>query len=323
MGGGEAAAQRRSHMRVGFMFAGQGAQATGMGRDLAAQSTAARAVFEQADAELGRGLSRICFEGPDSLLTESANCQPAIYAASLACLAALRERVPLEPAVCGGLSLGEFAALQAAGAVSFEQGLQLVATRGRLMGEACRAADGAMAAVLNADPALLEDACQSHGVDIANLNCPGQTVISGERSHIEATVQALHDAGVQRIIMLQVDGAFHSRLMQPAANGFAPVLENAVVRRPACPVVQNFSGAPVAEPDEIRKNLHAQVTGSVRWEQCVRTMLGMGLELLIEFGPGRVLSGFMKRIERPFPVLNISNCGDLEVAVDALTAWPD
>jgi len=212
--------------RFGFMFAGQGAQFVGMGKDLVEASAAAREAFMTADRVLGRSVSGLCFEGPAEELTESRNCQPAIYTMSLAALAALDERVPFQPVVTGGLSLGEFAALTAAGTLDFETGIRLVAARGAAMQEACRAVDGAMAAVLNADPALVSDTAARCDVDVANENCPGQIVISGRRDAIQAAIAALHDSGVQRVIPLTVDGAYHSRLMAPAAEQFRVALDH-------------------------------------------------------------------------------------------------
>ena len=304
--------------RIGFMFAGQGAQTVGMGADLAQASPAAKMVFEQADNALDMPLSKTCFEGPLETLTESRYCQPAIYTTSLACLAALQETCPVEPVVCGGLSLGEFAALQAAGAFSFEDGLQLVARRGALMQEACRNTDGAMAAVLNAVPALISETCEKHDIDIANLNCPGQTVISGTRAGIDAAVSDLKTAGVARVIMLEVDGAFHSRLMTPAAENFHPVLEQTPINKPKYAVVQNYVGTTVENPAEIKMNLARQITGSVRWENCVRSMLKQNVDLLIELGPGKVLSGFMRRIDKTVPVSNVCGLESLHTVCEEL-----
>ncbi len=304
--------------RVGFMFAGQGAQQVGMGRDLYENVPAAKTLYDRADTILGHPLSRVCFDGPAEALTESHTCQPAIFVTSLAFLAGLRDRLDIEPAVCAGLSLGEFAALHAAGTFSFEDGLKLVAKRGQLMQEACRATTGSMAAVLNADHDLLTTTCNQHNVDVANYNCPGQTVISGATEQVAAAVQALKDAGVSRVIPLDVDGAFHSRLMQPAADRFRAHLADTPMTAPTCPVAQNVAGALISEPDEIRDNLARQITGSVRWEQCVQEMMNTGIDALVEFGPGKVLSGFMRRIDRHFPTCTINSADDLQTAAEAL-----
>ena len=300
--------------RVGLMFAGQGAQAVGMGRDLWEQSPAARAVFERADAVLGRSISSLCFAGPAAALTASANCQPAIFTMSLACEAALRERLSVEVVVCGGLSLGEWSAVTCAGMLGFDEALRVVAERGRLMDEACRATAGAMAAVIGADTALVEDVCRRHEVDVANYNCPGQIVISGGRCEVKAAVAALGLAGASRVVMLEVAGAYHSRLMTSAALAFGAVLAPVDLGVPVCPVAQNVPGALVTDAGAIRDNLRAQVNGSVRWEACVRAMLAAGAEVLVELGPGKVLAGFMRRIDRTIPVCSVGSYADLAAA---------
>ena len=298
--------------RVAFLFAGQGAQTVGMGQDLAAADPGARAVFASADAALGRAISEICFTGPLETLTASSNCQPAITVTSLACLAAFLARRPLAPVACAGLSLGEYAALVAAGAMDADTAVRLVAERGRLMDAACRASAGTMAAVLNGDPDLVAKICAGAGIDVANFNCPGQLVISGTRDGVAQAIDALKAAGVSRVIPLTVDGAFHSRLMAPAATAFGAVLAAAAIHAPACPVAQNVTGALVTDAAAIRANLAAQITGSVRWESCVRTILALGADAVIEFGPGQVLAGFMKRIDKTVPVFNIGSQADLD-----------
>jgi [acyl-carrier-protein] S-malonyltransferase len=300
------------------MFAGQGAQFPGMGSDLPAISTAAAEVFQQADALLGRSLSKLCFEGDAEALTASANCQPAIFTMSLACVAALRERTGVAPTVCGGLSLGELSALAAAEAYTFADGLRLVARRGELMDQACAASKGAMAAVIGGELDVIRGICQEADVDVANYNCPGQVVISGTVAGIDAAVEKLADAGPRSVVRLNVAGAFHSRLMQPAADAFAPVLAEATIVAPVCPVAQNVVGALVEDPAEIRANLALQVTGSVRWEDCIAAMMGTGIQALVEFGPGKVLSGFMRRIDRKFPVCNVQSAEDLDAAAELI-----
>lgn len=306
------------YKRVAFLFAGQGAQVVGMGKDLVAASGAARELFARADAVLGRSISELCFNGPAEALTESANSQPAITVTSLACLAAFRERLTVAPVACAGLSLGEFAALATAETLTVEDAVKLVAARGQFMAEACRATAGGMAAVLNAEPALVADTCAQQGIDVANYNCPGQIVISGEKARVALTIEALKAAGVAKIIPLTVDGAFHSRLMATAVPKFATALAATSLRAPSCPVAQNVVGALVTEVAEIRRNLENQITGSVRWETCVRSIMALGVEAFVEFGPGTVLSGFMKRIDRTIPMFNVSNLADL----DKLTADP-
>ena len=310
--------KRNAMTRVGLMFAGQGAQAVGMGQDLWEQSPAARALFERADAVLGRSISGLCFAGPAAALTASVNCQPAIFTMSMACLAALRECTALEPIVCGGLSLGEWAAVTCAGVLDFDDALRLVAERGRLMDEACRATAGSMAAVIGADAALVEGICRQHGVDVANYNCPGQIVISGGGAEVKAAVAALALAGVSRVVLLEVAGAYHSRLMNAAAAAFAARLAPVPFRAPVCPVAQNVPGALVTAAAAIRGHLCAQVNGSVRWEACARAMLAAGADVLIEVGPGKVLAGFMRRIDRAVPVCSVGSCAELAAAVQLL-----
>lgn len=298
-------------IKAGLMFAGQGAQHAGMGTELSRQSAEARKIFAKADNSLGWELSKVCFNGPDEELKKSRICQPAIYTVSLACMAALQESGEVRPVVSGGLSLGEFSAACAAGVFDFETGLRLVEKRGDLMEKACRQTEGAMAAVLKADRELVERVCRDKDVDVANFNCPGQIVISGERQKIDSAIEALKAEGVSRVTKLEVDGAFHSRLMEPAADEFSRVLADQEFRPPSCALVQNYAGGVANDPGEIRVNLEKQVTGSVRWEECVRTMLEHDIDMLIELGPGKVLSGFMKRIDRKFPVFNVENMDDI------------
>ncbi len=306
--------------RVALMFAGQGAQQVGMGKDLYDNSPAAREVFDKADSILGRSITAACFSGPQEQLTESRTCQPAIYVASIACLAALREAVDFEPVAAAGLSLGEFAACTAAGVFDIQTGLPLVARRGELMQTACRESVGAMAAVLNADPELLARICKQSDVDIANFNCPGQTVISGESGKIDQALTALREAGVKKVVKLDVDGAFHSRLMAPAAEEFGRVLAELTFDRPQFPVAQNVVGQTVSDPAEISRNLEQQITGSVRWEDCVAAMNAEKPDLFIELGPGRVLSGFMRRIDRTATTCNVATSEDLAKTVEVLAS---
>lgn len=298
--------------RIGYMFAGQGAQTPGMGLGLYEHAAAARAVFAQADAILDRTLSDTCFHGAAEDLTACATCQPAITAMSLACLAAWNEYTTVTPVICGGLSLGEYAALYAAGALSMPDALRLVAERGRLMDQACRQSEGGMAAIIGGDPAQIQDVCEACGIDVANYNCPGQIVISGAKDGLRQAMQTLTEAGL-RVVELQVAGAYHSRLMQPAADAFLPLLQASEITTPTCMVVQNASGKRETEPDDIRRNLARQVAGSVRWEDCARIMLAE-CDALIEFGPGSVLSGFIRRIDKQFPCAAVNSVEGLEKA---------
>lgn len=301
------------NQRIGLMFAGQGAQYPGMGRDLAENFSAARQVFAESDRILQRPISALCHSGSAEELTDTANCQPAIYAVSIACLEALRERTGnrLNPAVCAGLSLGEFAALHAAAAISFATGLQLLGQRGKLMAEACRETHGTMAAVLNAERETVEQVCRQCGIDVANYNCPGQLVVSGEKDQVENAIAELGNQGISRVVPLSVAGAFHSRLMRGAARSFAPLLDSAEIMAPSCPVAQNATGQPATKPERIKENLKKQVDGSVLWESCVRDMMAR-TDLLLEMGPGSALCGFVRRIDRNFPAYPVGTAEQVE-----------
>ena len=286
--------------KYGFVFAGQGAQYAGMGSQIAMQSKAAADIFRRADEILGFSISELCFKGTLEDLTPCAICQPAIYTVSMAFHAAhCASDAGSFPEACGGLSLGEYAAASVAGVFEFETGLKLVAERGRLMDQCCKAHPGGMAAVIGADPAQIEEICRNAGVDVANYNCPGQIVISGEKAKLEVASQALAPIS-KRVIPLTVAGAYHSRLMAEAAENFASSLDKVEMAVPKCRFVQNVTGGYVTSPNEIRRNLKDQITSSVRWEQCARAMMEQCTRFL-EFGPGNVLSGFIKRIDRSIP----------------------
>ena len=293
--------------KTGFMFAGQGAQAPGMGAAIARGNVAAQSVFKLADAVLGYSISEICFNGTMEQLTPCAVCQPAIFTVSMAAHAAyLSENEGAEPAICAGLSLGEFSAACAAGVFDFETGLRLVAERGRLMDDCCRKYPGGMAAVLGGKVEEIEEACRQADIDIANYNCPGQIVISGENAALDKACGLL-DGKVLRTVRLNVAGAYHSRLMKAASEEFGEVLAVCPLAVPRSLFAQNVPGGVVAGISEIRSNLQRQVASSVRWEQCARTMMEHSRRLL-EFGPGNVLCGFMKRIDRAFPAASAITC---------------
>jgi [acyl-carrier-protein] S-malonyltransferase len=299
-------------MRAAWLFSGQGAQAVGMGKDLAERHPAAAAVFQEADAVLGWSVSELCFAGPAEKLTESRCCQPAIYTMSSACLAAFRAAFPaVSPVGVAGLSLGEFAALQAAGVFSFADGLRLVARRGELMDQCCRDNPGGMASVLGADPGLVREVCTACGIDVANFNCPGQVVISGTKEGVATAVEQLRARGVRKLIPLNVAGAFHSRLMRPAGEAFAAVLKDVVLQAPTIPVAQNYPGACVGDPGEIRANLVSQVAGSVRWEECIAALASAGADTFVEFGPGNIVSGLARRCAPAAAVFSINGADTL------------
>ncbi len=295
-----------------FVFSGQGAQSVGMGKDLVEESKAAAKVFAEADEVLGWSLSELCFEGPAEKLQESKYCQPAIYTMSCACLAAFNELYPEEkPVAVAGLSLGEYAALQAAGVFSFADGLRLVAKRGELMDKACKETTGAMASVIGGDLRTIEKLCAKAGVDIANYNCPGQTVISGDQDLVKAAIKSLKENGFRRIISLKVAGAFHSKLMATAGKQLAEVLAETKLEAPQIRVVQNVTGKFTHNVEKISKNLVAQVAGSVRWETCVRSMIDDGGTEMVEFGPGTVLLGLLRRTDKAIRVKSINSAETL------------
>lgn len=303
-----------------LLFSGQGAQKVGMGQDLVEAYPSAKSLFEQADDVLGRSLTSVMFEGPNEDLTRTGNCQPALFLHGLALLKVLQEKVPsLEPVAAAGLSLGEMTAHAAAGTFSFEDGLKLVAKRGQLMDEACEANPGSMAAMIGGsdeDVARLAEDCD---VDIANLNCPGQTVLSGSEEGIDQAVAKAKEFGLRMGKKLQVAGAYHSRLMSGAQEKLAVALAEAEVGTPSIPVISNYLATAAEGPDGIRDSLTKQVTGSVRWIETIRLLRSQGHDLFIELGPGKVLAGFMARIDKEARILSIEDAASLEAAVSELS----
>ena len=300
-------------MKLFFVFSGQGAQSPGMGRDLYENFEAARRCFDTADKILGYPLSRIIFDGPAEELTATSNCQTAIYTVSCAALAVFRERFPeLRPCAAAGLSLGEYAALYCGGSFSFEEGLRLLAERARFMDECCRKTGGGMATALGGDPAVIEEVCKQVGIDVANYNSPGQIVISGPKDLVRRAVEELRARGMRKIVELTVAGAFHSRLMADAGVKLAGVLEKSTLALPAIPVYQNFTAAPPASEEDLKSNLAAQVSGAVRWETCVRAAFAAGAEVMIEFGPGNVLTGLLRRTLPGVKSFNINTAASLD-----------
>lgn len=300
-------------MKAVFVFSGQGAQFAGMGKDIFEKSPAAAEVFKEADKALGWSISDICFNGPVEKLTESRYCQPAIYTVSAACLAAFKEANPdVKEIGNAGLSLGEFAALYSSGVFSFVDGLRLVARRGELMDEACKENGGGMASVLGAEADIIKEVCAECNIDVANFNCPGQIVISGDKAGVEKAVEKLKERGVKKVIPLKVAGAYHSRLMKNAGLRLEKVLDTVPMNEPVVPVAQNFTGSSVKNLVEIKKNIVSQVAGSVRWEDCVKSFIAQGADTFIEFGPGSVLTGLIKRIDKNVATHNVGGVADLE-----------
>lgn len=286
---------------VAWVFPGQGSQEVGMGRDIYDDIPEAREVFERADDALGIPLTRLCFEGPDADLRETINQQPAILTVSIAYLHAARGRhdlVDCIPAFVAGSSLGEYSALIAAGALSFEDGVRLVRERGRLMHAAGEINPGTLAAVMGLAEPELASVCDETGAEICNLNGAGQIVIGGTRQAVVQAMDLARARGAAKVVPLNVSGAFHSSLMRPAAEGLAVAIERAAVRDAAVPVVANVSAAPIASSDQIATELIDQLTTAVQWERSIELMTRLGVTTFVEIGPGRVLSGLIKRIAK-------------------------
>ena len=308
-------------MNAVLLFSGQGAQKVGMGQDLAAAHPAVADLFSQADAALGFSLTKVMFEGPMEELTKTSRCQPALYAHGLAILEVLKSKVPqLQIAATAGLSLGEFTAHAAAGTFDFATGLKLVFQRGSFMEEACAATQGAMLAMLGGEEAAIRELAAECDVDVANLNAPGQIVLSGSAAGIEAAAAKAKDKGIKRAIPLPVAGAYHSRLMQSAQDKLAAVLAETTLQSPRCTVVSNFAARAVNSADEIRSTLTSQVTGSVRWVECMQSLIAAGHTRFIECGPDATLAGLMGKIDKSVQVLSIKDVASLDAAVAALTA---
>jgi [acyl-carrier-protein] S-malonyltransferase len=308
-------------MKTALLFAGQGAQVVGMGRDLAEAFPSARALFDAANVHLGYDLAHVCFQGPESDLTRTENAQPGIYLVSWVALQLLKERVPgLQFEATAGLSLGEFTALAAAGAMTFEEGLKVVRARGRFMHEACEATRGGMAAIIGLDEASTREVCNATGVTLANLNCPGQLVISGPADRIPAAIEAAKARGAKKALSLTVAGAYHSPLMASAQAPLAAELARIHWATPSVPVIANVTAKPHGEPSSIPALLVDQVTSSVRWEDSIRLLLAQGFTRFIELGPGSALSGFLRRIDKSAIGLNVSDVASLETTVRALQA---
>jgi [acyl-carrier-protein] S-malonyltransferase len=337
--------------QVAFLFPGQGSQAVGMGADVFASSPAAKHVFEAADEALGSPLSTLCFNGPEGTLRETIHAQPAIVTVSLALLAAFQEALspqhsswsePLSPACTAGHSVGEYAALVAAGALDLREALLLVRDRGRFMHHEGTVCPGSMAAVIGMEEEQLQEVCQeatdqalaeyaARGdvasekrhpglgrVIVANYNAPGQIVISGEQLALQKAMELARARGAKRVIPLSVSGAFHSPVMLPAAARMAEVIATAPLRNTAIPVVCNLTAAPMTSAGEMRQELSQQVAASVQWTRTIQYMVGAGVGVFIEIGPGQALTGMVKRIAKGAITLNISNEAEIARAIATL-----
>jgi [acyl-carrier-protein] S-malonyltransferase len=307
--------------KTALLFAGQGAQVVGMGKDLAEAFPTAKAWFDRANTALGYDLAAVCFAGPEPELTKTENAQPGIFLVSWVVFQLLRERAPaLAFDATAGLSLGEFTALTAAGVMSFEDGLKVVRQRGQYMQEACEATKGGMAAIIGLDEGPTREVCAAAGVELANLNCPGQLVISGAADKIGQACEMAKAKGAKRALPLAVAGAYHSQLMAGAQPKLRTALSAITVNAPTLPVIANVTAQPHGGAAEIRQRLVEQVTSSVRWEESMRYLLAQGFTQFIELGPGKALSGFMKRIDSNAQMLNVADVASLEATVKALGA---
>lgn len=298
---------------IAFVFPGQGSQKVGMGLDLYQNSPAAREVFEECDRALDFPLSQLCFQGPEEELRQTIHAQPAIVATSIGCLRAAAElHSGFQPSLLAGHSLGEYSALVAAGVLEIGDGIRLVRERGRLMHQAGARQPGGMAAVIGLDEPSLAQLCQEAGVEIANINSPNQIVISGAKEALNQAMELARSQGA-RVVPLEVSGAFHSQLMKSAADELARIISELPFRDPEVPIVVNTTAQPATTAQEIKEELAQQLLHCVRWRHSVQYMIDHGISTFIEIGPGSVLAGLIKRIDRGVQMLNISDMSSMSV----------
>jgi [acyl-carrier-protein] S-malonyltransferase len=305
--------------KVAYVFPGQGSQAVGMGRDLYDRFASARTVIQEADEVLKFPLSRLCFEGPEEELRQTINAQPALVTISFACLKAIQELAGSSfptPAFVAGHSLGEYTALAAANVIDFATTVYLARERGRLMHEAGTRNPGGMVAILGLDEAVLTEVCQGTDTRIANFNAPGQLVISGARENVAKAAELAKARGASRTVPLQVSGAFHSQLMQPAEEGLSRIIAGIEFHNPTVPIIGNTAAQPLTTADEVKAELSRQLCHGVQWQRSVEYMVDKGVTTFIEIGPGKVLTGLIKRITKNANTMNI---GDAE-SIKGLTA---
>ena len=301
------------------VFAGQGAQVPGMGKDFAEADATAMALFDKANTVLGFDLKTLCFEGPAEALTKSNVCQPAIFVTSYAAYLALQKRRATPFAAAAGLSLGEWSALCAAGVLDFDATLTALEARGRFMQEACEATPSGMIAVVGASPAQLDELCAKTGCTPANINSAAQVVLSGDKAQVAAAAATAKELGIKRAIPLATAGAFHSTFMQPAREKLAPVLDGITFHAPKIPVISNVTGkVHSSDPAAIKDVMLRQVTETTRWADDIAAAKALGCTRFIEFGPGKVLSGLIKKIDAALTTLNVSDLATLDAAAAAL-----
>ncbi len=299
--------------RVAYLFPGQGAQSVGMGRELFERSPAARGVFQEADDALGRSLTRVVFEGSEEELRRTVNAQPAIVTVSLACVKAMEEQLGVkampQPGLMAGHSLGEYTALAAAGVLDVGETVRLAQERGRLMQEACDLKPGTMAAIIGLDEMTVQEITRQTGTYVSNINTAEQIVISGELMAVARALDMATARGARKVIPLSVAGAFHSALMEPARAGLVEVLSGLKLRDPQIPIVANCSGRPLKTAEEVKQELISQVCGCVQWKQSIDYMVRRGVSDFIEIGPGKTLSGMVKRISQHARAVSV---GDMD-----------
>jgi len=307
--------------KVAFIFPGQGAQYIGMGKELFENIEACKAIFNIADKELNFELSRLCFEGRIEELNITENTQPAILATSIAALVALEEH-GIKCDVTAGLSLGEYSALVCSGAMDFKDAIKLVKKRGKYMQEAVPVGIGTMAAILGLEPNLAQEACNEASVcgivEVANLNCPGQIVIAGEIAAVDRACEIAKQKGAKRAIRLAVSAPFHTSMLKPAAEKLEIELKNIDLQDITIPVMTNVNGDYIKSKDDIKANLKLQVMSSVLWETIIRNMIKDGVDTFVEIGPGKILSGFVKKIDRKLIMVNVEDMTSLNKAVELL-----